>query len=570
VYIEYKPTHSFDDVYLKNISVGGNKDEAHMILNFKLSGGLYTKYTIRIEMRCGDSEHISEHMPQFIAGKINIRLPKPKLWWPKGRGEANLYEVKLTLLADGEPADTCVFKHGIRTVELLRTSLTTSTRDGEFVFKINGEKVFCKGSNWVPVDAFHCRDRERIPKIMEMVNDLNCNMLRCWGGNVYEDEVFYDICDASGIMVWQDFGMACSIYPQDADFRARIKQEAECVVKRLRGRASVVLWSGDNECDESYSWGYTKTDPNTNVLTRVVLPEAVRIHDGSRPYIGSSPFFDREAIGHDRQYLTEMHLWGPRDYFKSKFYITSLCHFVSEIGYHGCPGRESVEKFISKDKAWPCFNEEWTLHATSPVPGIDTYDYRVELMNKQVAELFTEIPDNLDDFAFASQTVQAEAKKFFVEMFRIAKWKRTGILWWNIMDGWPQFSDAIVDYYFNKKLAYHFIKNSQQDICVMLDEPESWNQRVVVSNDTRYDRKVHLDITDVESGERVFEGEFTAYADAATVVGSIPYKRNLQRLFVLRWSGEVAGQNHYLAGQPPFDLADYKKKLMASGLYEVK
>jgi len=215
------------------------------------------------------------------------------------------------------------------------------------------------------VDAFHSRDKSRIPAILDMVNDLNCNMVRCWGGNVYEDELFYDICDQSGLLVWQDFGMACSVYPQDDAFARKLSEEATVVIKRLRSHACVALWSGDNECDWSYLWGFSHTDPNTNVLTRKIIPEALRLHDGSRPYIGSSPFFDEGTLGKGTDYLPEMHLWGPRDYFKSRFYITSLCHFVSEIGYHGCPSPESVAKFISGDKLWPCLeNDEWMLHGT--------------------------------------------------------------------------------------------------------------------------------------------------------------------------------------------------------------
>ena len=203
------------------------------------------------------------------------------------------------------------------------------------------------------------------------------------------------------------------------------------------------------------------------------------------------------------------------------------------------------------------------------------------MLLKQYAELVVRLGVNVqrgqpvvircpvEDFAFASQVVQAEAKKFFIERFRMAKWKRTGILWWNLIDGWPQFSDAIVDYYFNKKLAYEVIKNCQQDVCVMLGEPDAWHQDVVFVNDTRTDKRINCEITDVEQGEVVFSGSFTAKADASVVVGKIPYMRNKQRLFVMRWTGDASGANHYLAGQPPFLLADYRKLLAASGLYRV-
>ena len=581
VYIEHKPIERFEEVYLK--TVAASDGEAELILHYKFSGRLREKYQLKIEMSCGDSIIEKTIEPVFIAGKTRIAIKNPKLWRPSGRGEAHLYGVNIELMKDGARLDSARFKHGVRTVGLVRTSLTTSTMDGEFVFTVNGEKIFAKGTNWVPADAFHFRDRARIPAMLAMASDLGCNMIRCWGGNIYEDELFYDICDERGILVWQDFGMACSIYPQDDAFCKVIADEAEAVVKRLRSHACVALWSGDNECDQAYRWGISHADPNTNRLTRAILPEAVRVHDGSRPYIGSSPFIDADAAGADERYLTEAHLWGPRNYHKSAYYRNSLCHFVSEIGYHGCPSPVSLKKFISEAKLWPWEdNDEWTAHATAPLPG--TYEYRVGLMAKQITELFTETPDNLADFAFASQAAQAEAKKFFIEMFRIAKWKRTGIIWWNLIDGWPQFSDAVVDYYFEKKLAYNFIKNSQQSVCVMLGEPDGWEQDVVLSNDTRSDVTIECTITDAGSGEKVFNGAFTARADSSVIIGRLPYRRNLKRMYTIEWTTGAAGAagatgaggvtgatgaggvNHYLAGQPPFELSEYKKLLEAAGI----
>ena len=569
VYLEYRPMERIEELFLKTIEIQADQRQAQLLLHYKLKCQMRGDYTLRLDMASGDSIVRAESRASFIAGKMIFAVSEPRLWWPKGRGPASLYQVEVSLLKNGSVIDTRHFTHGIRSVELLRTALTSSTGEGEFVFKINGEKVFIKGTNWVPVDAFHSRDLDRIPAILAMVNDVNCNMIRCWGGNVYEDDLFYEICDQSGILVWQDFTMACSVYPQDDDFAGKIAAEAAVVIRRLRQHPCLALWSGDNECDWSYLWGHTHTDPNTNVLTRKILPEAVRLHDGSRPYINSSPFFDVGTLEKGIDYLPEMHLWGPRDYFKSRFYLASLCHFVSEIGYHGCPAPDSIQKFISDDKLWPFQdNDEWLLHSTSPVPEAHAYDYRVELMRKQIAELFTEVPDNLAEFVLASQIVQAEAKKFFIELFRLAKWRRTGIIWWNIMDGWPQFSDAVVDYYFAKKLAYFFIRRSQQDVCVMLNEPESWNQNVVVANDTRRDCRLTCQIKDIDTGEMVFSGDCLALADRSTMIGQIPYMRNRQRFFLITWQGDVSGSNHYLAGQPPFTLIQVKSWLDQSGLYE--
>ena len=142
---------------------------------------------------------------------------------------------------------------------------------------------------------------------------------------------------------------------------------------------------------------------------------------------------------------------------------------MSEIGYHGCPGLSSIKRFVDEQHVWPWQdNPQWVLHSTDMTGN----PYRIKLMANQVKELFGAIPDNIEDFILASQISQAEAKKFFVEMTRLNKWRSTGLIWWNVMDGWPQFSDAIVDYYFNKKLAYYYIRRVQQPVCVMVDEPQ--------------------------------------------------------------------------------------------------
>ncbi len=188
-------------------------------------------------------------------------------------------------------------------------------------------------------------------------------------------------------------------------------------------------------------------------------------------------------------------------------------------------------------------------------------------MSKQIGELFEQIPDNLTDFAFASQAVQAEAKKFFIERFRTGKWRRTGILRWNLMDGWPQFSDAIVDYYFNKKLAYTFIKNVQADICVSISEPEGWEQSVVICNDTPNDANLSVRIYDIDTDETVFEKEAVGRAANSTAIGGFAYPRSRQRFLVIKLTGGACGTNHYLSGEPPFSLEEYRGWLERAGIF---
>lgn len=562
VRLEFVPVNRLDTVWLETLAA--DEREAKLTLHFRarVSTRDLAGFEITIAGACGESRFEARSAMIFEAGRITFTVKTPRRWWPRDRGEQALYDVQVRLLKDRVELDRATFKHGIRIVELRRTSLTDEQGRGDFCFLINGERVFMRGTNWVPADAYHARDAQRLPRMLALLDECNCNMVRCWGGSVYEPDTFFDFCDERGIMVWQDFAMACAVYPQDDAFCAALADEAHKLVRRLRQHASLVCWAGDNECDRAYDW-YGRGSPEQNRLTREVLPRVLAMEDPSRPYLPSSPWID--AVGHaaDRRFLPEWHLWGPRDYFRGDYYGRSLCHFASEIGYHGCPAAHSVRRFISPEKLWPPGNDEWLLHSTSPVPGVDLWDYRVELMCKQLREMFGTMPENLEDFAWQSQSVQAEAKKFFIELFRGAKWRRTGILWWNLIDGWPQFSDAVVDYYFEKKLAFHFIRRTQEPVLVMLREPAGWTQELVVCNDTRETLALRYSVRDVdEATTPIAEGERLAAADAVTVLETLPHSRSRKRFYVIEWeTSRGLGRNHYLSGDPPFEAERYRRWL---------
>lgn len=560
VYIEYRKNTRFTEAYLQTSSISNNSAESVFFFkcNFEKKPG--DIWTIQLDGVCDNSEFSEEFILSFQYGKHLFTIEDAKLWHTRGKGPANIYSIKANLLRNNELQASVNFNHGIRTIELLREGIETAKESGEFAFIVNGEKIFAKGTNWVPADAFHSRDKERIPAILEMAADLNCNIIRCWGGNLYEDDVFYDICDREGILIWQDFAMACAIYPQDFEFQSRLNIEAISVIKRLRQHPCLALWAGDNECDQAYSWFGFNTNPNTNILTRKTLPEAVRQHDPFRSYLPSSPYIDIESFGKGDDYLPENHLWGIRDYYKSDYYAKSTCLFASEMGYHGCPSPDSIKKFISADCIWPYDNEEWLLHSTSPLPEIDKrYNFRVELMANQIQVLFGTIPDNLNDFSYASQISQGEAKKFFIELFRSDELIRTGIIWWNLMDGWPQFSDAIVDYYFNKKLAYEYIKRSQRDIILTFREPKNDMMELVAVNDLKKDTPLEYTVIDAASGTIVLNGNIPSLEDTITSLGTIKYDKSSQNIYLIRWTDCFGnGRNHYLAGTPPFDFAWYR------------
>jgi beta-mannosidase len=189
-------------------------------------------------------------------------------------------------------------------------------------------------------------------------------------------------------------------------------------------------------------------------------------------------------------------------------------------------------------------------------------------MLKQITEVLDKSPESLKEFALASQIVQAEAKKFFIELFRGNKWRRSGILWWNLIDGWPQMSDAVVDYYFDKKLAYYFIKNSQKQLFVMLKEPNNWVQEIVIVNDYLFPQSVNFKVTDVDTGEIIMSKNIYVSENNNTVAGNIPFVHGQKRFLIIDWETESeTGRNHYLSGHPPFSLEQYLKWLEKSGLF---
>ncbi|MBT4820068.1 MAG: glycoside hydrolase family 2, partial [Lentisphaerae bacterium] len=453
-----------------------------------------------------------------------------------------------------------------RTIGLRRTDVTTEEEPGEFVFVVNGVKVFAKGTNWVPLDALHSRDTDHLPKALEMLADLNCNMIRCWGGNVYEHDQFYDFCDANGIMVWQDFSMACAYYPQTDAFADQIATEAAAVVKRLRNHASLALWAGNNEND---SMCCRDRDPNEDRISRQVLKDIVRRLDPHREYLPSSPYISPELVsrGCKRDLWPEDHLWRRADY-KDPFYTDSRAHFLSEIGYHGCPVRESLEEMFDPEFVWPWQNNiQWLTKAVRPFPNGESYTYRIELMAEKIETVFGTVPDSLDDYVLASQIAQAEAFKFFIEYWRQAKWRRTGILWWNLRDGWPILSDAVVDYYNRPKLAYQYIKRSQTDVCAIVAEPVDGLHRLVVTNDTRRPVIGNARVADADTGEVIAEAAFSVSANGIATVAEIPQATgNGMWLTETRLKDGCVLRNHYVTGELPMDLGDYKRWLDGMGI----
>ena len=561
----------FEQVYLYTESISEDKAALRFFYEVELGDMPANRYQVRLAAECDGHAFSFETAVWGKCGKERVLVESPKLWWPKGHGEPALYTVRVDLL-DGETIqDTRIFATGIRTVALERTSVVDPEGNGEFCFRVNDRKIFVLGTNWVPPDALPARGDTRAPEILTLVEEIGCNCIRIWGGGRYEKEEFYEACDRKGILVWHDFMMACGNYPQTQDFEDRLSVEIRQIVRRLRHHPSILLWAGDNECDMNYMYQLAFSNPERNTLTRNLIPSLLLNEDYTRPYLPSSPYIDQSSWETGPEHTTENHLWGPRRYFKAPYYRDAKAVFASEIGYHGCPSPESIRRFLSPQAVWPPLrNREWLLHSTSPDPKeSEPFGYRTQLMLEQVRVLFGEIPETLPLFSAASQISQAEAMQFFIERFRMRKWAKTGIIWWNICDGWPQFSDAVVDYYYTKKLAYAYIRRSQNPVCLMLDDSENGVYRIIAANDTPQDVLLSYTVTGMEAGMIYAKGDILIPCNSAVTVGDFadPQNRDFVRI---AWQGGDEGMNTHLLGEPEFQLADYIRWAGQAGVFTLE
>lgn len=546
VKLETVPKTEILQTYYATKSVSDRSAQVLYKYRFKTALSSPDGFSVRVYL---NGEKVVDRETRFVSGEGTFTVENPRLWWPKGYGDANLYEVRTEIAYQGEVVASRKERIGLRVARVIHKMAPND--EGEFKIEVNGCPILAKGSNWVPMDALHSRDAERYERAVALFAEAGCNILRLWGGNTYEDHQLFDLCDENGILVWHDFALACAIYPQSPEFQSVIYDEAVTVIRKLRNHACILLWAGDNEVDEAYVWhGYAPESNRYNAISRETLPRAVRENDPMRVFLPSSPYIEG---GIAREDIPEQHNWGPRAYFKDDYYRLSRAHFVSECGYHGCPAPETLKKFIPEDELWPMGGGSWTAHNSEYRLAYKRGYDRNELMANQVRIMFGKMPETLEEFSLLSQFTQAEAVKFFIERTRIRKWRRTGIIWWNMLDGWPQISDAVVDWYFTKKRAFQAIARVQTPVCVMLDEHEAWGHDVILGNDSRESAAVTYRLIDADTLETLLSGESLSPANENVSLGSVRILTGVARLLLIEWF--VNGKrfvNHYLTGFPPY------------------
>ncbi|MCQ2390221.1 MAG: glycoside hydrolase family 2 [Kiritimatiellae bacterium] len=517
--------------------------------------------------RKGQTAFAKEYTLRYLQTRDSFTVNDAELWWPRSAGAQPLYDAVAELVDEkGQVLARNARRIGLRSIILERADYIDEAHPGTFRFVVNGEPIYMHGTDWSPMSALHGRDAQFLPKCLEMLKDLNCNMVRVWGGGVYETESFYDFCDANGICVWQDFMMG-NVEPEQNDrFAAAISEEARAIVLRLRSHPCLALWCGNNEQDRSVGalWRERAPDPARDRISREVLPRVLRDFDPLTSYLPSSPLWNAQTRTGDP--LSQDHLWGPRAmYYKGDFWMKAAPTFVSETGYHGCTNPESLRRMMTPGGLYPWpdksdknhFNDEWSCKSTISWPEqLPMAHGRNALMSRQTANLFGVCPEGLEDFAEASQIVQAEALKTWIELSRTRKGRTWGLLWWNLRDGWPILSDGVVDYYFGRKRAYGAIRKCSHDAVVIVRD----DHKVFAVNDRRQPIAGTTRITDKASGRVVFEKTFTVPANGVAELGELPWEGQ----GVFRLESELAGdkmENHYLYGLPPFDFSSVRQLL---------
>ncbi len=386
--------------------------------------------------------------------KKEFKIENPRLWYPNVSGRVNLYAYEFSLNVDGKKIDELEGKFGIKKIELIQEP--QSDGGTSFCFKINGEKIFIKGFNWTPLEVFPGRIKKmRYEEMLKLVKEANANMLRVWGGGFYEDEDFYNLCDEYGIMVWQDFMFACGWYPQNREFCENVKREGEYIVRKLRRHVSLSLWCGGNENDEFRFWRVGEAYRSHTIARKILKPLCKKLNP-EIPFIPDSPF-SQKSVNPNEPFEGDIHRWGHGKSYKDDFYVNIKPRFVSEIGHLSVPSKKVLLTFIPSDKLWPPFNKYWFYHSSDTLRC--GCQYRIGSLFDSIKNNNLEKPENIDEFIEATQNLQAEACKFWIEYYSSIP-ECAGILLWNVSDCWPQISDSIIAYPDVPKKAYYKIKEA--------------------------------------------------------------------------------------------------------------
>ena len=399
---------------------------------------------------------------------LSFGMKNPRLWWTNGLGESFLYNFTTQLNIENNLIDTSEQQLGIRSIKVI----TKPDEHGEsFYFELNGQPIFAKGANYIPIDNFLTRvtDSTYEKTILDAVN-ANMNMLRVWGGGIYENDIFYDLCDKYGILVWQDFMFACSMYPTEGDLLESIRRESIDNILRLRNHTCIALWCGNNEClDAWFNWNWKNTLEKENPEAAAiqwkqfkdlyfdVLPAVVEEYHPGICYRKSSPYADDQ--GTRNHTVGDMHYWEVWQGLKPlNQFLHEKSRFFSEYGFQSFPEFSSIKRYAPQPEDWSVTSEVMMAHQRG---GMKANERILGFLKEEYRE-----PKDFESFVYMSQLLQADAMKMAMETHRRDMPYCMGSLVWQHNDCWPVASWSSRDYYGRWKAQHYFTVKSFADILV--------------------------------------------------------------------------------------------------------
>jgi beta-mannosidase len=465
-----------------------------------------------------------------------LTVKNPRLWWTHDLGEPVLYGLRVELLQEGEVLVHNESRVGIRTLELDQSPDPDEPGTRFFRFVLNGVPIFARGADWIPADSFvGAIEDERYETLISAAHDANMNMLRVWGGGIYEHDVFYELCDSMGLLVWQDFMFACAVYPEEpASFVAEIEAEARYQVRRLRGHPCLALLCGNNEnqwIHDQVHWDEPRNRVPGALYYHDVLPRVVAELDGRTPYWPGSPFGGDD---HNDRRQGNVHNWEvwhgnfPRRFGEEPRqnptpenvsylrYAEDMGKFVSEFGMHAAPVRQTLRRAIPEDQRYH----------HSPSMDHHNRDYPKNKGDNLMLTV-TGLPENLDEYVDYSMISQAEGLKFALEHFRRRKPHCSGTLFWQLNDCWPVLSWSVIDYHGFCKAGYYYARRAYSPILASFKALPDDSIELWITNDTLSEDEDEVTVRlRTFGGETIWEEKLQTHVSANA---SLP---------VARWSAD--------------------------------
>ncbi len=584
VYLRDLPPCRVEELYVCTQHI--TDDEVRLGVNFRFATGRSYIMDHRVRFSLLDGERVvffKEAPLYFVQGRLICKIPREdvELWWPAGFGAQKLYTARLEII-EGE---TVVAAHGetvgIRTVYLENTGDIAVNGEGAFQFYVNGRPIFLKGTNWKPLDPLasvaHRKTADGVA--LPLLADLHCNMVRIWGGGIYEDHPFFDFCDKNGILVWQDFMLACEVPTLDRAYGELVAAEAEQIIKKLRNHPSLAIWCGDNENDQFLGGLHTYSHvlPSQVRISRRVLREAVLRFDPYREYVESSPLLtdrckqEKRLLKEKRTVTqTEEHLYSrPLEYAERLRACKSI--FFGETGPFYLNAATVNETIVAREHAraarlW----DSPKIHSGGDHQN-DGYftDWRTKGRDTVLAWYGRDFSlEEFKEYALAVNIVCGEIFKDVLEYCRAARPHKTGVLWWSLYDMWPMlFNYSVVDCDGKRKLPYYWIRQSQQDVLLMAVRQRLSDAPVLyAANNTLQDAAVSYTVTaynEKGEGREIARGDLVQTANATGRIMQLPSPA-APELWVIRWQMDgKAYANHFFTGRAPFETYRLWVKILA-------